>query len=181
MERNLFMANSVHYHALGFDNPTESITIFVGDVDNYNEWFRASKAKYCVLWGWYATEDLGVLPPNIQARQLKWADISTNGVLNSQADIDRIIHGEGLSQYQGTIGERITREGRIDKVVKVPTQYGLKNLLIFIDKDENCYKWFTSVKVDENSGNKIVGTVKEFTEYQGTKQTVLTRCKLQWT
>lgn len=65
--------------------------------------------------------------------------------------------------------------------------YGnLNGIYQFSDDDGHCFLWRTRVKydlddLDLTKENKILlsGTVKEFSEYKRTKQTVLTRCKVK--
>lgn len=48
------------------------------------------------------------------------------------------------------------------------------------DEDGNIYIWKTSKKIDEEAVDEIVGTVKEHSEFREVKQTVLTRCKVEY-
>jgi hypothetical protein len=50
----------------------------------------------------------------------------------------------------------------------------------FVDADGNILVWKTGSGLGIEAGSKIklVGTVKDHSEYKGTKQTVLTRCKI---
>lgn len=65
--------------------------------------------------------------------------------------------------------------------------YGkLNGIYQFSDDDGHCFLWRTGAKsdfddLDLTKENKILlsGTVKEFSEYKRTKQTVLTRCKFK--
>lgn len=94
------------------------------------------------------------------------------------------------SSYVGKVGERITFE--IASAVCVSswdTDYGRTYLQKFTDKNGNVFIWKSSnfVIPDYEVGviysgkvEKLVslkGTVKEHSEYDGLKQTVLTRCK----
>lgn len=59
--------------------------------------------------------------------------------------------------------------------------YGYSNIYTF--RDENCNKlvWFTKTNIPFVEGDhlKIKGRVKSHEEYKGTKQTILTRCKIE--
>ena len=55
------------------------------------------------------------------------------------------------------------------------------HLYKFIDADGNVFSWFSSNSIDgltEGVNVKLVGTIKKLDEYQGEKQTILTRCKV---
>lgn len=63
--------------------------------------------------------------------------------------------------------------------------YGYQYIHLFEDEKGNVYKWKTNkglwlnnsvVELDSNL--KIKGTIKGHEEYNGTKQTELTRCKI---
>lgn len=57
---------------------------------------------------------------------------------------------------------------------------GLQNIFTFEDKEGNVLTWFTSTHSEIEVGNTFYldGTIKKLDEYKGTKQTVMTRCKL---
>ena len=60
--------------------------------------------------------------------------------------------------------------------------YGkLNGVYQFSDDNGHCFVWSDLDDLDLTKENKILlsGTVKEFSEYKGTKQTVLTRCKVK--
>lgn len=89
------------------------------------------------------------------------------------------------SEYQGTIGEKIEIEVIYKKCFSYETMYGYQYIHLFEDEKGNVYKWKTNkglwlnnsvVELDSNL--KIKGTIKGHEEYNGTKQTELTRCKI---
>ncbi|ADQ52944.1 hypothetical protein CL89_gp253 [Aeromonas phage PX29] len=61
------------------------------------------------------------------------------------------------------------------------TMYGTTTIVNMIDTSGNIFVWFASGyrEFDKNEEIQIAGTVKEHREYNGTKQTVLTRCKFE--
>lgn len=83
-----------------------------------------------------------------------------------------------MSEYVGNIGERITAEVKDVKLVTSwETVYGWTHLYKFTTPENNTLVWFASKCIDENV-TKIAGTIKDHKEYDGEKQTVLTRCKV---
>ncbi len=96
------------------------------------------------------------------------------------------------SQYVGNIKDRLDVKIKSIKVLATwETGYGYPpttmRLLKLVDVDGNVFTWTTSGFIDVDEIEKrisehgfipIKGTVKEYKEYEGTKQTVLTRCKL---
>jgi len=92
---------------------------------------------------------------------------------------------EIVSVHQGELKERmdltLTITKRIDMEVNSYSGYGFDMLRIHIMEDEagNVYTWkTTSEHLEEEWTYQMRGTVKEHTEYRGTPQTVLTRCKV---
>lgn len=82
------------------------------------------------------------------------------------------------SEFVGGIGERLTvATKKAELVTSWETQFGWTSLYKFVDNDGNVFVWYASREINVADGMKIVGTVKDHKEYNGVKQTVLTRCK----
>ena len=85
---------------------------------------------------------------------------------------------KGNSEYIGNIGEKITVDLKEAKIITSwETVYGITFLWKFITTDGNTLVWKAS-RYQECEPKHITGTVKDHKEYDGEKQTVLTRCKL---
>lgn len=85
---------------------------------------------------------------------------------------------KGQSEYVGNVGEKLTVEVKEAKLVTSwETLYGWTHLYKFVTTDNNVLVWYAS-RVYEGEPKRITGTVKDHKEYDGEKQTVLTRCKL---
>ena len=168
---------------LGFTNGY--ITIFKGNVENNEDYFRASNARYAVWWGWYiiSTEEVPAdLPEDIQPIQLPWELVgNTDGTLKIEKlvrqAVDSVLFEPSLSQYVGQIGERIEEEITVIKNVKIENKFAITTIHIMENEDGNIFVWKTSSKNwPEGSRKKIRGTVKEHELYKGVRQTHLTRC-----
>lgn len=86
------------------------------------------------------------------------------------------------SDYYGTAGERIKNIQVIGRIVAgYETIYGYTYIYEFRDIDNHVFIWKTSsnFKTDDNGNysGRITATIKEHNEYNGTKQTILTRVK----
>jgi len=87
------------------------------------------------------------------------------------------------SNWVGNIKDRVTVEtNKVECVTSFESCYdGYHTSIVYVykfsDAEGNIYVWKTSTDVPEET-TKIVGTIKEHSEYKGTKQTVLTRCKV---
>lgn len=86
------------------------------------------------------------------------------------------------SKYAGTPGEKITVAGRITRLLPIENNYGYHpttSMLVIVENDQTVAKMFTTAKwsfeVAQGEEITITGTVKDHEEYQGVKQTILTR------
>lgn len=98
------------------------------------------------------------------------------------------------SEYIGTIGKRIELELTLKKRIAYSANYNGYNettcyIYLFEDDNGNTYKWNTNKflekiingsyeVINEGEQTKLKGTIKVHEEYQGQKQTVITRCKI---
>ena len=83
--------------------------------------------------------------------------------------------------YRGTVGQREVFEKLT--CVRCPsfeTDYGVVYVNTFEDADHNVLVWKTgSQSFPEGETVTLKGTVKDHSEYRGTKQTILSRCKVE--
>lgn len=83
------------------------------------------------------------------------------------------------SDWVGQVGEKIEIEVSVDSVRSVNGYYGMTYLYKLIDSSGNDLTWFASRNALEGLTNiKIKATVKKHDQYNGRKQTVLTRVKV---
>lgn len=84
--------------------------------------------------------------------------------------------------YFGTIGDKVELTVTFKNVFWYDTQFGTMSIYIFEDVDGHQFKWNTSSGLPSNIEKEevitIKGTIKDHSEYNSVKQTVLTRCKL---
>lgn len=85
------------------------------------------------------------------------------------------------SEYVGKIKDKLSIEVKEDSLVTSwDTMYGTQFMYKFVDSNDNIFIWITSVLLDSRKVVKVNGTVKDHSEYNGAKQTVLTRCKVEY-
>lgn len=84
------------------------------------------------------------------------------------------------SEYIGNIGDRMTFT--IDNwkaLTSWETEWGITVLYRFIDTNGNVIIWKSSKYIDnEKVIAKLTGTIKEHKEFNGVKQTIVTRCRV---
>lgn len=98
----------------------------------------------------------------------------------------RIEAEKAKSNFVGSIGDKIEFTAIVKRsfAYKAPSYYGygdeIKHIHEFVDSDGNVYVWHTSAAIMPNEGDTVTvkGTIKKHSEYKGTKQTVLNRCKV---
>ena len=85
---------------------------------------------------------------------------------------------DAASEWIGTVKERMEIEIEVLFIKEHEGFYGPVDIIKMRDTDGNGLTWFCTGISSLKRGDhvKIKGTVKKHEEYQGTKQTVLTRC-----
>lgn len=84
------------------------------------------------------------------------------------------------SEWVGEIKEKVELDVYIDSVRTLDGTYGLTYMYKMTDSNGNDILWYASRNALEGLNNiKIIGTVKSHGEYNGRKQTVLTRVKVK--
>ena len=103
-------------------------------------------------------------------------------VLNSKIPTE-----EDPSQYVGQVGERLDLVVTFKKrsTYEIPSYAGwgtdTVGINVFRDDAGNCFIWKSAsafFNIAEGSQVRLRGTVKEHSDYKGTKQTILQRCKV---
>ena len=113
--------------------------------------------------GWVANKHMGFACSIIQAYRREMARLA-------KVNTD--------SQHIGTVGKRDTFTLKVNRLIFSDGFYGLTIIHLMEDKDGNVFKWFSSgSELDEGEFLTLKATVKDHSEYQGTKETVLTRVK----
>lgn len=86
-----------------------------------------------------------------------------------------------ISNWVGNIKDRVEIAVHDFKAVASwDTQWGVTKIYKFTDDNGNVFVWKTSNWVDDDRVEKIVGTIKDHTEFRDEKQTELTRCKCSY-
>lgn len=89
--------------------------------------------------------------------------------------------GTAPDKAKGIKASRLDLEVTVAGIRYIDSDYGVTTLYTLVTPEGNLAKWFASDdKLGETEGARflIKGSVKGHDEYQGTKQTVLTRCKV---
>lgn len=117
---------------------------------------------------------------NVPTRMFGIIAAGVNSFLKDLARRVTLDSSEKSNQYFGTVGERgALPELTIQFKQTIDGTYGYTYLIKFEDTDGNAFVWFSSKDVG-NVGDKFKfkGTVKGHQDYQGRKQTIITRCTI---
>lgn len=122
-----------------------------------------------------------------QAEALPWrgAGIAAAMIFCYKREVEKELLREkrakmfAASTYVGEVKERRDFEVTVVSEYKVEGNYGTTHIYKLLDKGGNLLTWFSSSAVlKEGESYVLKGTVKAHEEYKGTKQTVITRCKV---
>lgn len=80
------------------------------------------------------------------------------------------------TEYFGSIGDKVEREVKLIHRAGFDTMWGTT----FVDSEGHQFVWKTSCYLDQSEGSTLIlrGTIKAHSEYRGSRQTELTRCKV---
>jgi hypothetical protein len=82
------------------------------------------------------------------------------------------------STHVGSVGDRCEFRVTLNRVFDTENDFGVSHGHFFLDADGNVLVWWTGTKrLDVGTVYELRGTVKRHSEYKGTKQTLLSRCK----
>lgn len=95
-----------------------------------------------------------------------------------EAEIKRQAQPEINEEYVGTVGERLVVSLTVLATRDIEGQYGITTMHRMADKEGHIFTWFASnASFDVGANVTLKATIKDHAEYQGHRQTVITRCK----
>lgn len=163
--------------------------VVMGNSYKIKEDLKLSGFKFSPLLRWHGESDEFSLPQNCHYHILSYDEIF---IWNEEKGITFMKEGardyldnlfnpprESKSEYQGEIGEYLTRPHcEVSNIGGYSGPYGYTWIYTFRDIKDNEYTWFTTVNKSLAVGMHccVFGTVKAHNEYKGVKTTVLTRC-----
>lgn len=82
------------------------------------------------------------------------------------------------SHHVGKVGLHHGMRATLLSASSFDTMYGKRYRYTFQDKKKNIFVWFTSKDVEFENEFGVIGIVKNHSEFNNTKQTILTRCRI---
>lgn len=166
-----------------------------------NEKRDAFKAAHPDVVAWlneYGYADMYTSPKNqfaysLRETMLRYGALTPNQLTAARNAITRDAERKAAhevkaseSRHLGTVGEKITVTGKIDRVRDIESVFNgrpVTSYLVALTTDDGqSVNTFTTAKwvheVHEGDSITLTGTVKKHSDYQGVAQTTLTRCKM---
>jgi hypothetical protein len=182
MAQRIEADNQKDIEKMGFENGSIHVVIGVNTFDIKEE--LKEKGAQFNGFGWY----FKIPTDGYQTVEIKFEEVffkNENGKLiitPTPMEMKRMVKDRTPktteSQYIGTIGEKIEIDITVKRIFGFESKFGYKKVIIMEDADGNVFKYVTqSCYLQEGETVKLVGTVKDHTEYDDVKQTVITRCK----
>ena len=163
--------------------------IITGDSYSIKETLKEDKFKYDPVLKWHRSTAEGYEDKTIKVAVDEVIEFSAWGKGNYKTGAYEIIEKKIAETQLEDPSNWVGEEGAIFEAESVQliskngfeSHYGYSNIYTF--RDENCNKlvWFTKTNIPFVEGDhlKIKGRIKSHEEYKGTKQTILTRCKIE--
>jgi hypothetical protein len=128
-----------------------------------------SNLRTACAQGYVDSRSKGLVASAVQAYRRELADIEASKLKSANP-----------SKHVGMVGDKLTINATVTRCIQKDGMYGITTIIALLDDVGNEYTWFASGCHEYKVGQSVrgKGTVKAHNEYQGTKQTILTRCKL---
>ena len=192
-------ANAAFFKQQGF-NAEGKTWVVLGNTFEVKDQLKEAGCKYTGILGWHTDHQLDgydMLMLDVSecydkdyAGIYRWQQWKNDGLEEKIKEANqKAIASRSKSQHVGKAGDRIQIKATLTGFHSYKTQFGDMNIYTFTDIFNNVLVWKTSSYLDRIVGDickpvqkgemvELKATVKDHTEYQGIKQTVLTRCKV---
>jgi hypothetical protein len=146
------------------------------------------RADEIIAWALDQKEDYGYMTNLMVLLRKKYCEYKHFGLVISavashRRALEKKEHEEKnsvVSAHIGVVGQRISfKIKNIICLTSYETIYGMTFLYKITDMQDNIYIWKTSKYLGEIANAVITGTIKNHGEYNGEKQTEITRCKIK--
>ena len=194
-------ANAAFFQKQGF-NAEGKTYVILGDTYKIKDELKQLGCKFSNIFGWHIDhqiEGYDLLMVDVNecfdkdyTGTYRWNLWKNDGLTERIHEASlKAAASRSKSQHVGSIGDRISTKATLTKISWYDTNFGTKYIYTFTDIWNNVLVWKTTggcekevngllKPVEAGEMITITGTVKSHDEYQGIKQTVLTRCKIQW-
>jgi hypothetical protein len=185
--------NQEFFQKQGF-NENGKTYVVLGNTYSVKDQLKELGCKWCNLIGWHSPvkfdgfEFVEIDADDVYEKDYagiyRWNYWKRNGEETFSEKI-RLANEEfkrqtpSKSEHQFNVGQKVEVELKVVRTAGYETIYGVTYINIMEDKDGNIFVWKTGTYFDEGSTVVLRGTVKGHSEYDGVKQTELTRCRVK--
>lgn len=171
----------------GFSDDLITYMICGGNTYEIKDFLKENGCKFDPLLKWHAPEKFD-LPEGFVFEEIHFDNLYDYKTmpLDTARDFVLAIQNKYIepsnSKYVGEVGDKLYDiDAVLTKIGGCQNYYGYQNIYTFETEDEDEIIWFTTKNIDVFVGDKIKlsGTVKKHNEYNGSKQTYMTRCKVE--
>ena len=163
--------------------------VVIGNTYDIKDELKSEGAKFNPTLGWHfdhQPENHDCFTVNVNDVCIKdyKDDYLWNDAVTIVKELQEKYAPASKSQYIGEVGDKVKMTLKYTGYHSYTTHYTWYGethyILKFVDGDENVVIWNTSSyqDIEENKTYTVTGTIKEHSEYKGTKQTVLNRCRI---
>lgn len=171
--------------------------IVAGNTYEIKDELKKAGAKYSPLLGWHFDHEISDYTcAELDISEVASLSIAGEWLWNSYTEVaeyckakateamPKVESEKTVSEYIGNVGEKIEAKVTFKRQFSFESHMGwmttINYINTFVDENGNVLVWKTSSwqDIDEGNAYTIKGTIKDHNEYKGTKQTILTRCKI---
>ena len=189
--------NQIFFKKNGFNSDGE-IYFFLGDTYSMKEQIKSVGGKFNYAYGWYIDHevegfDLLMLTADEICGKNAYGEYID--ILRDDVDLNALkkqawkeVTNVPESEYYGEVGQKVDLEltyvDRFNYETNFTYRGEIHTIFKFVNNAGQIFVWNTQSYIDklidDNKGDefRIAGTIKSHSEYDGEKQTVLTRCKV---
>lgn len=170
-------------------NEQGEVWVALGNTYGMKDQLKAMGAHYEPVFGWYFDHAVEDIPLRKLETEEVWRVINDYGKISLREDVfetvkqyrkEYVASLSPVTYFFGEVGDKIEKAVVLTKVTSWDSVYGTCFFYRFIDTEGHVFVWKTGSVLDLEAGKSLIlkGTIKEHKEYEGTKETVLTRCKI---
>lgn len=191
-KKNASETNAKFFQSIGFSASGEAWLVVGVDTYAIKDALKEAGARFTREIGWHfdheqtAFETVKINISDVAERdEVDVYCLKDYSEVIAFCDAIRAANTKIVSNYIGNIGDKVETIVTLKRVKFFETNYGYYGTMIgiycFEDEHGNAIVWKTASAPEMHIDDvmTIRGTVKELNEYKGTKQTILTRCKIK--
>lgn len=189
--KNAEARNIDTYKSYGMSESGE-VWVVLGNTYSIKEMLKTAGARFNCQFGWHFDHETDAYPTaKLTAEECGWFNTYGEWYMRYDEKVESLINklnaeyatkqnASNPSNHVGEVGQRIKNvKLTLVRASFFESHYGTGAFYTFKDENDNELVWKTSPQdLDKGTTYVVTFTVKEHSEYQGKKQTNITRCKI---